>query len=146
MRSPRELTRQLGWRGLLGLILFIGGTPFLAILNPVFWGLTALWWLDRPEFVSALFPPALLYVGMATWVLGGLALVYSGVANARISGKPYLVLSALLVPVYWAMLSLVAVKALIQLVRNPSYWEKTTHGLAPPPKPVAVPASTDGGD
>ena len=37
--------------------------------------------------------------------------------------------AALLVPVYWVMMSVAAVKAAYQLVFHPSYWEKTSHGL-----------------
>lgn len=128
-RSPRRTYRDLGFKGTVGLVLFVGGTPVLAMLNPLFWGLTALWWLDRPSVVAELFPSALYYVGMACWILGGLSLVYSGVANARASGKPQLAVAALAVPLYWAMMSLAALKALVQLVLQPSYWEKTTHGL-----------------
>jgi cellulose synthase/poly-beta-1,6-N-acetylglucosamine synthase-like glycosyltransferase len=129
-RAPRRLLNELGLRQTIGFLLFVGGTPLLAMLNPVFWGLTLLWWLDRPAFVAALFPPILYYIGMTCWILGGLGLVYSGVASARASGKPQLVLSGLAVPLYWGMMSLAALKAFVQLVFQPSYWEKTTHGLS----------------
>ncbi len=38
-------------------------------------------------------------------------------------------LAAVLVPVYWVMMSIAAVKAMWQLVVTPSFWEKTAHGL-----------------
>jgi hypothetical protein len=100
------------------------------MLNPIFWGMTLVWWLDRPSAIARLFPAELYYIGMACWVLGGLTLLYSGVANARASGKPHLARAALLVPMYWGMMSLAAIKAFLQLVLQPSYWEKTTHGLS----------------
>ncbi len=145
MRSPRRLVDELGVKGTAGFLLFVGGTPLLAMLNPVFWGLSLLWWLDRPAFVQALFPAPLYYIGMLCWVAGGTGLVYFGVANARSSGKPHLALSALLAPLYWAMMSLAAAKALIQLIFQPSYWEKTTHGLNQddPPDPAAVAGQRD---
>ena len=37
-------------------------------------------------------------------------------------------------PLFWVMMSIAAAKGLYQLIRNPSYWEKTFHGLANPPK------------
>jgi cellulose synthase/poly-beta-1,6-N-acetylglucosamine synthase-like glycosyltransferase len=129
-RAPRRLLNELGLRQTIAFLLFVGGTPLLAMLNPVFWGLTLLWWLDRPAFVAALFPPLLYYIGMTCWILGGLGLVYSGVASARASGKPQLVLSGIAVPLYWGMMALAAVKAFVQLIFQPSYWEKTTHGLS----------------
>ncbi|ONI88264.1 hypothetical protein ALI144C_07420 [Actinosynnema sp. ALI-1.44] len=128
-RSPRRLVDDLGAKGVMGFLLFVGGTPLLAMVNPLFWGLTGLWWLSQPSFVAELFPPAVYYLGMVCWVLGGFSLVYFGVANARTSGKPQLALSGLIVPLYWPMMSLAAIKAFVQLVVQPSYWEKTTHGL-----------------
>ena len=38
-----------------------------------------------------------------------------------------LVLSSLLMPVYWLLISLAAYRALYQLIRNPYLWEKTEH-------------------
>jgi hypothetical protein len=60
---------------------------------------------------------------------------------------------ALLVPVYWVLMSVGAWKALIQLFTKPSYWEKTEHGFClfeepdgttgepAPPRLAAVPAA-----
>jgi hypothetical protein len=33
--------------------------------------------------------------------------------------------------VYWLMMSLAGIKAVVQLLTMPSYWEKTAHGLNP---------------
>ncbi len=44
-------------------------------------------------------------------------------------GTEGLVLAAVLIPVYWVMMSIAALKAMWQLVITPSFWEKTTHGL-----------------
>ncbi|MET0188299.1 MAG: glycosyltransferase family 2 protein, partial [Pseudonocardia sediminis] len=132
LRRPRELHRAIGTRGVGGLLLFVLATPVLALLNPVFWGLTALWWLGEPAFVAALFPAPTYYLGTAAWMLGTLAAVHSGVAVARAAGKPQLAPAALVVPAYWVLMSLAAAKAVLQLVRRPSYWEKTTHGLDAP--------------
>jgi hypothetical protein len=41
----------------------------------------------------------------------------------------------LLAPVYWGMMSLAAIKAFVQLLYAPTFWEKTTHGLD---RPAAV--------
>ncbi len=40
---------------------------------------------------------------------------------------------ALLNPAYWMMHSISSYKALWQLITNPHYWEKTTHGLSEAP-------------
>jgi cellulose synthase/poly-beta-1,6-N-acetylglucosamine synthase-like glycosyltransferase len=141
LRSPRRLIRELGLRGAVGFVLFVGGTPLLAAVNPIFWGLTLLWWLAEPAFITELFPPVLYYIGMTSWIIGGLSLVYFGVASARSSGKPHLALSGLAVPLYWGMMALAAIKAFVQLVFQPSYWEKTTHGLSGAGVPATDPQS-----
>lgn len=141
LRQPRALWREIGASGFTGLTLFVLATPVLALLNPLFWGLTALWWLATPSFVAALFPPVTYFLGMACWILGGLASIYSSVAIARVAGKPQLAPAGLVQPLYWVLMSLAAIKAVVQLVRQPSYWEKTTHGLdaaqAPTVSPIA---------
>jgi hypothetical protein len=48
---------------------------------------------------------------------------------ARQHGRPELVIAAVLSPLYWVMMSIAALKAFIQLLTAPSFWEKTTHGL-----------------
>lgn len=148
LRHPRALHRDVGVRGIAGLVLFVFATPALAVLNPLFWGLTALWWLATPAFVAALFPPVTYYLGTACWVVGGLAAVYTHVAIARVAGKPHLAPAGLVVPLYWVLMSLAATKAVVQLVVAPSYWEKTVHGLdsahGPTAVPTAVPAAPAG--
>ncbi len=141
MRHPVLLKRELGWRALAGVNLFVGGTPVLALLNPLFWGMTVLWFLGKPHLILELFSGPVYYVAMLTWILGNFAMVYMGIMSIREAARPELLLSALLVPVYWVMMALAAVKAAVQLIRNPSFWEKTVHGLdlesgSPAPAPA----------
>ena len=129
MRHPRQLWREVGGWGFVGFNLFVGGTPLLALLNPVFWTMTVAWFLFRPEFIVTIFPGWLYYVSLLCLLLGNFAFVYASMVAARAAGSPALVIAALLSPVYWVMMSIAAVKALIQLVHAPSFWEKTSHGL-----------------
>jgi len=132
MRHPRTLWRDLGPAGFVGFNLFVGGTPAVVLINPIFWTLTALWFIGRPDWILALFPGWLYYLGMASMVIGNAAVLYISMVSARTSGRPSLVLAATLQPVYWAMMSVAAIKALAQLLSAPSFWEKTTHGLDQP--------------
>ena len=137
MRHPRRLVRDLGPMGAVSFTLFVLGTPMLAMLNPIFWALTAVWFLARPDIVAALFPAWIYYLGMFC-LLGNFAFLYMSMVSARSLGRPTLVIAAILSPVYWIMMSIAAIKAGIQLVAQPSFWEKTTHGLT-------VQAPVDGG-
>lgn len=138
MRQPRALLRDLGPRGFLGFHLFIGGTPLLAILNPIFWFLMALWLLGERTWVAALFPTPVYYVAAFSFVFGNFATFYMGIISARAT-SPGLVLAVFLLPLYWVMMSLAAIKACLQLVAAPSFWEKTTHGLDAAPPAVKAP-------
>lgn len=129
LREPGRLRRELGWRGMLGFLLFVGGTPILSMLNPVFWSLTIIWFVAEPAWIEALFPAPWYYFALASWLLGNAATVYTGVLSIRAAGRDELLLSALLVPFYWVLMAVAAIKAGVQLVRDPSFWEKTAHGL-----------------
>ena len=136
-RHPLELRRELGWRGFIGFNLFVAGTPLLSLMNPVFWTLTALWFLVHPPVILALFPAWLYYLSLGVLVAGNFSLFYTWLVSARMAGSRKLVVAALLVPVYWALMSLAVTKAAVQLISAPSFWEKTVHGLdgTPSPKP-----------
>ena len=129
MRAPRQTYRQLGWRGLLCLNFFVGGTPLTALLNPVFWAMTVLWVIARPHAIQTLFITPVYYLGLLCMVLGNVTVIYLNILVVRQMDRPNLLWSALISPAYWAMMSIAAVKAALQLLLNPSYWEKTTHGL-----------------
>jgi glycosyltransferase XagB len=79
--------------------------------------------------VLELFPAWLYYLSLAVMVAGNVSLFYSWLVSARIAGSRRLVFAALLIPIYWMLMSLAVIKAAVQLISNPSFWEKTTHGL-----------------
>ncbi|GAA2522404.1 glycosyltransferase [Winogradskya humida] len=138
LRSPRATFKQLGWRGLLCLNLFVGGTPLAALLNAVLWATTLLWFLAQPAVMEQIFIPPFYYVGVFCLVFGNATVIYLNVLSVRSMDRPDLLGTALLSPLYWAMMSLASAKAAWQLVFKPSYWEKTTHGLhLPTPAPAA---------
>ena len=45
------------------------GRPLLALLNPIFWILTSLWWVAHPAFIRDLFPTGVYFAGLD--LLGG---------------------------------------------------------------------------
>jgi cellulose synthase/poly-beta-1,6-N-acetylglucosamine synthase-like glycosyltransferase len=143
MRHPRRLLRELGVGGFIGFNLFVGGTPLLAFLNPIFWTMAVVWFLAAPPFIAALFPSWLYYAAIVSLVVGNATFFYTSLVSARLTGRPGLVLAALLVPAYWVMMSTAAVKAVAQLVSSPSFWEKTMHGLDRRVPPIAPQADLE---
>jgi cellulose synthase/poly-beta-1,6-N-acetylglucosamine synthase-like glycosyltransferase len=131
LRSPIEITKEMGVKGIFHLSAFVGATPILAVLNPVFWGLTIVWFVAHPAFVLEIFPAPVYYLGLALWSFGNFVLWYLTILTARHTRQDGLTFAAVLVPLYWIMMSIAATKAVWQLVVTPSFWEKTVHGLTP---------------
>ena len=129
LRRPRRSWRDLQPKGLAELILFILGTPVLALLNSVSWGMALTWFAFQPHVIKELFPAPLFYPAMLSWVAGNFVVVYLHVLTCKLLRRFDLTVAAALVPVYWIMMAVAAAKATYQLVVTPSFWEKTTHGL-----------------
>jgi len=131
MRHPFRLLRELGPAGFFSFQCVVGGTPFTLLANPVFWSLTIAYIAFSQRWVSDVFPAPVFYLGIASMVVGNLLslwyLMLASMKRALYPGIKWL----LIVPVYWAFMSLAAAKAAWQLM-NPRlrhHWEKTTHGL-----------------
>jgi len=129
MRHPLELRRQLGNDGFSRFNSFVGGTPFIALINPVFWMLTLTWFVGHPGIVQAIYPAPIYYSAVLCWLAGNFICVYILMLCALGADRYDLMFAAVANPCYWVMMSIAALKAVVQLVFQPSYWEKTTHGL-----------------
>jgi cellulose synthase/poly-beta-1,6-N-acetylglucosamine synthase-like glycosyltransferase len=130
MRSPLRLWRELGTRRFIGFQLTFG-MAYMTLVNPIFWGLTALYIVIGPGLISPLFPPPVLYSGLFTMLVGNLLMVYALMAGCLQRRLHRAVKAMLLVPIYWALMSLAAYKAMYQLLhpRRRHFWELTEHGL-----------------
>jgi cellulose synthase/poly-beta-1,6-N-acetylglucosamine synthase-like glycosyltransferase len=137
LRHPRRLHRELGTSGFVTFNLFVGGTPVLALVNPLLWLMTIWWFVSKPGWILALFPAPLYYVAVICLVFGNLTCIYLNVVTARLAGHDELVGTALLAPIYWLMMSVAAVKAAWQLASKPQFWEKTIHGLQTRGRPAS---------
>jgi cellulose synthase/poly-beta-1,6-N-acetylglucosamine synthase-like glycosyltransferase len=129
MRHPVRSAKTLGFTGFAVTNLFVGGTPLLAMLNPVFWFLCVLWFGLQPQFIRDIFPAGVYYPGMACWIVGNFLYFYAFVLTALRRDDVSLVKAAFAIPLYYVLMALAAYKAFVQLVFTPTYWEKTQHGL-----------------
>ncbi|MET0550075.1 MAG: glycosyltransferase family 2 protein [Xanthomonas sp.] len=130
MRNPVQLYRSTGARGFWGFQLFVGGTFFTALAAPLMWLSYGLWLAVGSKFFDPFFPPALLYLSLLNLLLGNGFLIYMTLVAAFKRDYFRLAPYALTVPLYWLLQSIAAYKGLWQLIRNPFYWEKTTHGIS----------------
>jgi cellulose synthase/poly-beta-1,6-N-acetylglucosamine synthase-like glycosyltransferase len=129
MRHPLKLYRELGFTAFWGFQFVVGGTFFAALLNPIYWFLTTLWFLTHWGFIQEIFPGIVFYSGAVCLYLGNFAFTYLNVAGAMRRGYYDMVKYALLSPLYWGLMSIGAWKGFWQLVTRPYFWEKTKHGL-----------------
>ena len=141
MRNPIKLAEELGLRGVIGYIAMIFGTPFLPLINPLFWILMIVWIVMKAWWVQELFPGPLFYVASTQLVIGNFIFIYMNMCGSyyvvrdcalKKEEQPFsysLIRYGLLTPLYWVFMSIAAYKALFQLFAKPFYWEKTQHGL-----------------
>ncbi len=128
MRHPLRLLRDVGFRGFLSFQLMVGGA-FIFLLNPFFWALTTIFFLTRAGLIQDLFPGWVYFLAAAQLFLGNFVFMYLGMAAGSRRGSYGLAPYALMLPLYWGLMSIAAWKGFLQLFTNPFYWEKTEHGL-----------------
>lgn len=128
-RRPIRLWRSIGTVSFIRFTLILAGTPIIACLNLVFWFITLSWILGQPSVIGDLFPAAVYFPSLIAMILGNGATIYMNLLACRENNRSDLLVACLTVPLYWLLMSIAAAKGCYQLVRNPSYWEKTFHGL-----------------
>lgn len=112
--------------------LVIGARMTFMIVNPVLWLMTISYFvLNRylGTFIESLYPPLIFYIGTVALVFGNFMYFYIYMVGCAKRGKWELIRYVFLIPFYWLLASVAAVKAFYQLIKNPYYWEKTEHGL-----------------
>jgi cellulose synthase/poly-beta-1,6-N-acetylglucosamine synthase-like glycosyltransferase len=130
LRRPHHLGRDLGRLTTLRLLNLTGLVPVLNAFNFLLWSAMVVWLVARPDWITLMFPPFTYYMSLVLLVLAAPLSIFAGLVTTVALGKPYLWWAALLVPAYWMLQSIAALKALYQLFFRPAYWELTVHGLA----------------
>jgi len=141
MRNPWQLLRELGFKRFVSFQLLIGYSTLTGIINPLFWGTTAVYFYGKYQgdtsytaYIDSLFPPAILYLGIIGMVVGNLVAQYSLLIGSMEHGLLRSFWKMLLLPMYWLLMTAANIKALGQLAskKRRSYWEKTNHALVAP--------------
>lgn len=129
MRYPRKLFKDLGANKFLKLQLTFGTTVFIPLINPILWLLLGLT-IILPTSFGWLIPTYLQPICLFNLLVGNLSylLIYV-IACVKLKNYRYIPY-ALAMPISWVLLSYAAYRGLIQLIRNPFYWDKTTHGVS----------------
>jgi glycosyltransferase XagB len=130
-RQPLKLYADLGAVRFAGFQLLMGGLILSALVHPLFcaaviydsiWNGHSLWAMPSTKFDQFFWFAGILNMLLAYVTAAGLA----AVAIAK-RGRSALAWQALLLPVYWLLISVAAYRALAQLITAPYWWQKTTH-------------------
>jgi cellulose synthase/poly-beta-1,6-N-acetylglucosamine synthase-like glycosyltransferase len=130
MRHPIKIIRENGYKAFFSFQFVVGGTFIAAILNPIYWVLTTVWFFFQWNFINQIFPGIIYHLGAICLFIGNFVFTYMNVVGAMRRGYHDLVKYALLSPIYWGFASIAGWKAFWQLLTKPHYWEKTKHGFA----------------
>lgn len=130
MRSPRKLWRESGARGVVALNLLVGGNVLTALAAPVL--LVDLAIYAGAHAVAAtppdLFTGSLTAMHVTALAAGYLSTIVVGLMGLARRNQLRSGWVLALTPIYWALLSVAAWRALYQLFAEPYRWEKTEHG------------------
>jgi hypothetical protein len=129
MRQPIATARDLGWLRFLGLQVLMGGLILSALVHPWFYvaALAEVAYGPLISFDQHALSDAVKVIALTNLVLGyvsGVALGWVAVAGRK---RRRLAVWALMMPLYWLLVSLAAYRALRQLATAPYRWEKTQH-------------------
>ena len=128
MRNPAGLLKDLGLAKFAKLQLTFGAGVFMPVINPLLWIFTAVAFLVPAHF-SFLSSSILQLICITNLLIGNLSYLAIYTMSCMKLKKNRLIPYALVMPLYWALLSIASWRGLIQLIINPFYWDKTKHGL-----------------
>jgi cellulose synthase/poly-beta-1,6-N-acetylglucosamine synthase-like glycosyltransferase len=117
------------WRTVLSLDLFIGGAVFAALVSPVLWLLAGADLMGAPV-LRDIGPPWLDSLNISALAFGQIILIAITAMAPLRRGLGRLAPTAVLIPLYWILIAAAAWRGALQLLRRPSYWEKTDHGVS----------------
>ena len=118
---------KMGLLNALQFHLLIGGTFLSQLINPLYWIMTLLWLVWKPEGLGDFFPAPIFAMGSFCLFFGNFVFIYTNAVACVRNGTGYLAKYSLLMPFYWLMMSYAAWKGALQLLYAPHHWEKTMH-------------------
>ena len=129
-RRPIANARRLGWLEALCAVTMVPGTVVSALIYPLLSGYAA-WVLLARDIPAApgFWPNLTMGLAITLFAVGLGALMLPAYLGCRRRGWGDLAQSVPWLPLYFGLVSLAAWLAVIELIRAPSRWNKTEHGL-----------------
>ena len=132
MRNPLRYFQEGRQNDLFSFHVVVASGVGVLFLNPLMWLLLAIYVAFGPLVTPTyhvLFPAPVLYTGAMCLIFGNFFYIYLYLLACMRRKQYTLMLWALLIPIYWAMISVAGFIALYELLVKPHYWQKTVHGL-----------------
>lgn len=129
-RLRRGTQHRFSWRQAFDVHVIIGGMLLSALVHPICLA-TVLYQAASGGLLAptqTAFGRALVWIAIFNLVLGYVSAMMAGAIAAWRRGWRQLALQALLMPIYWQLISFASYRALVQLFFDPHKWEKTEHG------------------
>ncbi len=128
LRHPLRLKNEVGGtQNFLGFLFTVPGTVVINILNLFYWVLLLAWIATKSDHIQYLFPTPILYISIISFVMGNVIFTFLNLIGTYKRRRYAMVKYCLLSPIYWILLALATVRATIQIILKPHYWEKTSH-------------------
>ncbi len=132
-RNLPQFIKDKCWHALI-FQLVVGGKIAFMLINPLLWIATisyfALYQYVGPT-IESFYPTSVFYMAAFSLIFGNFLFMYYYMIGVAKHGHWSLVKSIFLIPIYWLMISMAAVKALYQLIVDPHYWEKNHPRFTP---------------
>ncbi|MCI0542665.1 glycosyltransferase [bacterium] len=129
LRHPFRFKNEIGgWKNVIAFFFLVPGTVLVNIINFFFWILLVVWLVFHPAFIQSMFPGPVLYLSVASFVVGNFLFTLLNLLASYRRGRFDLVKYGLLSFWYWIMLAIATLRGAVEIVFKPHYWEKTTHG------------------
>lgn len=128
VRFPIRSMRAAGPRGAFTLLGLIAGAPIMFLTYPLVWGMTIVTYLGV-RLGDLTLPPLLDSLSIWNFIFGNTTIIVIGIITGWMRHGWRLAFFSVFNPVYWALHSWAAWRAVGQLIFSPHHWEKTPHGI-----------------
>lgn len=126
LRQPVLFAQQTGWKAAGVFVLMIGGGLISALAHPlVFFSAAYSFFLFASGGSVTGLDAFLLFLDMTNLIAS--YFVFFLLGKKGLSRSPETVRSIFLIPVYWLLMAYAAWLAVLELLRKPHHWEKTSH-------------------
>ncbi|WP_456391195.1 glycosyltransferase family 2 protein [Profundibacter sp.] len=128
MRSPLKLLKELGFKKFLGVQILFLGTLSQFLMAPLLWSFWLIPMGITHPMQTVVSSHVLLTLGIV-FLLAELVTIAVGIFSISNKSHRFLIPWVPTMHLYFPMGTLAAYKAFYELLTQPFYWDKTTHGV-----------------